>query len=254
MRWRVERRTWSRTKSCLSEACLPLAREQGPSATCLRGLCDKFPATWLCHTVCHLDNNWGQRRAGQRWHGGPLREGPLSLIGSIYSRPACSTPWLIHLKKRTGLKINKTLLTVVFTRSGLFVSINHACKVRSSLLQHDPDTKASLWGCQTESDQDKCNLQKRKHVTTFEILCIYIVGMVLMKGKQNNPLGTHLPPAPPPFSLLLPLSDCLGNLRSLSHRLSSGSAQRTWCWTDPISTHHLNPCEGSPRNANEPNE
>lgn len=111
---------------------------EGPGATCLRGLHDKFPTTWLCHTVCHLDNNWGHSRAVKRWHGGLHREGPLSLNVSIYFRFACPPSWLIHLKGGAGQKINKTLVTVVFTWTGLFVTINHRYKAWSSLPQQDP--------------------------------------------------------------------------------------------------------------------
>lgn len=126
--------TWPRTKGCLSEVCLPLACKEEARATCLRGLHDKFPTTWLCHTVCHLDNNWGHSRVVERWHCGLHREGPLSLTTTIYFRSACSTSWLIHLKKSSGLKINKTLLTVVFTWTSLFVTINHAYKVSDTSL------------------------------------------------------------------------------------------------------------------------
>lgn len=152
--------TWHRTKTCLSEVCLPLACKEEARVTCLRGLHDKFPTTWLCHTVCHLDNNWGHSRVVERWHRGLRREGPLSLTTSIYFRSACSTSWLIHLKKSSGVKINKTLLTVVFSWTSLLVTINHAFKVS--------DTSLILTYCcegvKLRSTEMNVILQKRKHV------------------------------------------------------------------------------------------
>ncbi len=168
-----------------------------PGATCLRGLHDKFPTTWLCHTVCHLDNNWGHSRVAKRWHRGLHREGPLSLNASVYFRSACSTSRLIRPRKSAGLKINKTLLTVIFTLTCLFVTINHAYEVWSTLPQQDPHTNVLLQGCQTEKDGDECNPpEEEAHDNMWNIVHLHLWNdSVEKQTKQNSGLpGLRMPP------------------------------------------------------------
>lgn len=83
------------------------------------------------------------------------------------------------------MEINKILLTVVFTRTCLLATINHAYKVRDY-----PYGSNAAYCCGHVKQRRVMNVarKKRKHMTTFEILFIYIFETTLPKSKPNKPL------------------------------------------------------------------